>query len=137
MLIYKILHGIAMVLGFCGAVVSCVIMLNIKTDKARLHKGQIARRISIVTWTGLALLLISGISLTSSYNSDYNIILAVKHLLVAIIIIDALFIHFRFFPRYFNQIGTPAFDVTYMYMKRIATLSMTCWITTLIVSAFI
>ena len=137
MLIWKILHGIAIVFGFGGAVVSCIIMLRVKTDKERLRKGRIARRISIVTWTGLALLLISGINLTISYNSDYNIILAVKHLLVAIIIIDAFFIHFRFFPRYFNQIGTPDFDVAYKHMKRIATLSMTCWIASIIISVFI
>ena len=137
MLILKILHVIGMVFGFGGALVSCAIMLHIRTDKERFHRGRIARRISIVTWTGLAILLISGISLTVSYNTGYNIFLAVKHLFVTIIVIDAFIIHFRLFRRYFHQIGTPNFDVTYTTMRRIAIHSMACWISTFVISAFI
>jgi len=137
MLIFKILHVIGVVLGFGGAAVSCAIMLYVRTDEERLHRARIARRICIVTWTGLVLLIISGIALTVGYHTGYNIVLAAKHLFVTIIVVDAFIIHFRLFPRYFRQIGTPDFDVTYSTMRRIGMLSMACWISTFVLSAFL
>jgi len=126
-----------LVLGFGGAAVSSAIMLNVITDEKRLHRGRIARRICIATWTGLVLMIVSGIALTIGYNKDYNIVLAVKHLFVAIIVVDAFIIHFRLFPRYFRQIGTPDFDLTYNLMRKIGMLSMSSWILTIILSAFL
>lgn len=137
MLFLQILHIIGVVLGFGGALFSCAIMLHIKTDEARLSRGRITRRICIFTWTGLALLIISGITLTVDYHAGYNILLSAKHLCVTIIVVDAFIIHFRLFPRYFRQIGTPDFDVTYSMMRRIGMLSMACWIATLVLSIFI
>lgn len=137
MLFFKILHIIGVVLGFGGALVSCIIMLYIRTDDDRLNHGRIARRICIVTWIGLAVLSISGILLTYDYHNGYSILLAAKHLCVIIIFVDAFIIHFRLFPHYFRQIGTPNFDATYRIMRRIAMLSMACWIATLVLSIFI
>ncbi len=137
MLIFKVLHVIGVVLGFGGAAISSAIMLYVRTDERRLHRGRIARRICIVTWTGLVLLIISGIALTVGYQNGYNIVLAAKHLCVIIIVVDAFIIHFRLFPRYFRQIGSPNFDVTYSTMRRIGMLSMACWIASLVLSIFI
>jgi putative copper export protein len=136
MLFLQILHRIGIVLGFGGALLSCAFMLRIKTDEMKLSSGRVARRISISTWTGLALLIISGIPLTIGLETGYHILLLVKHLCVIIIITDAFIIHFRLFPRYFRQIGTPDFNMTYRIMRRIGTLSMTCWITTMVLSIF-
>ena len=137
LLIFKILHEIGMVLGFGGALFSSAILLHIKTNEVRLRRGRIARRISILTWTGLVLLIISGIPLTVDYTAGYNILLSAKHLCVTIVVVDAFIIHFRLFPRYFRQIGTPDFDVTYSMMRRIGMLSMACWISTFVLSAFL
>jgi putative copper export protein len=137
MLAFHILHRIGIVLGFGGALLSCAFMLRIKTDEMKLRSGRIARRVSISTWTGLAFLIISGIPLTIDFESGYNILFLIKHLCVIIIITDALIIHFRLFPRYFRQIGTSGFNKTYNLMRRIGTLSVTCWITTIVLSIFI
>ena len=127
--IASILHHVGTVLGFGGAVVSAVLMLRLRTDEQRLHRGRIARRIAPITWCGFVLLILSGVWLSLDYASNYTlIILGVKHLLVIILLVDAIFIHFRFFPRYLKQVGTAEFDRTYATMRRIGTLSMTCWI---------
>ena len=136
MLAFKILHRIGIVLGFGGALLSCAYMLRVKTDEMKLRSGRIARRVSISTWTGLALLIFSGIPLTMDFESGYNILFLIKHLCVIIIITDALIIHFLLFPRYFRQIGTPDFKRTYNLMKRIGTLSITCWVATVVISIF-
>ena len=133
---FHILHGIGIVLGFGGALVSCAFMLRVKTDEMKLRSGRIARRISISTWTGLALLIMSGILLTMDFEKGYIILFLIKHLCVIIIITDALIIHFRLFPRYFRQIGTPDFKRTYHLMRWIGTLSLTCWITSIVLSIF-
>ena len=136
MLVFHILHRIGIVFGFGGALFSCACMLRVKTNEMKLKSGRIARRVSISTWTGLALLIISGISLTMDFERGYNILFLIKHLCVIIIITDALIIHFLLFPRYFRQIGIPDFKKTYNLMRRIGTLSVTCWITTIILSIF-
>ena len=74
------------------------------------------------------LLILSGAKLTLDYLPGYTLIFGMKHLCVAIILVDALFIHFRFFPRYFKQLGTAEFGNTYAAMRRIGTLSVTCWV---------
>jgi len=56
MLACNILHRIGIVLGFGGALLSCAFMLHVKTDEMKLRSGRIARRVSISTWTGLAIL---------------------------------------------------------------------------------
>jgi hypothetical protein len=137
MFIFNILHVIGVAFGFVGALFSSAIMLHVKTDKVRLSRGRIVRRISILTWAGLLFLIISGIPLTVDYLDGYNIILFIKHLCVTIIVVDALIIHFRLFPRYFRQIGTPLFDRTYNMMKRVGMLSMACWLSTIVLSAFL
>jgi len=57
-----------------------------------------------------------------------------KHLLPAVLLVDALFIHFRYFPRYFRQLGSPDWNKTYRTMRNIGTLSVTCWVVILIIS---
>ncbi|MGD0352049.1 MAG: hypothetical protein ABSB38_00880 [Dehalococcoidia bacterium] len=109
-------------------------MLRLKTDEQRLHCGRIARRISPVTWCGYILLVVSGIILTLNFEFWYTVLFGVKHLLTAVLLVDALFIHFRYFPRYFRQIGTPEFGKTYATMRNIGTLSVTCWVIILIIS---
>ena len=125
--IASLLHNIGTIIGFSGATVSAVLMLRLRTDEQRLHRGRIARRIAPITWCGFILLILSGVKLTLDYPSNYILILGVKHLFAAILLVDALFIHLRFFPRYFQQVGTAEFDKTYAAMRRIGTLSVTCW----------
>jgi len=132
--IANILHILGTVLGFGGAIAAAIIMLRLKTDEQRLHRGRIARRISPVTWIGYGLLVLSGIVLTLNFEFWYTWLFGVKHFLTAILLVDALFIHFRYFPRYFRQIGTPEFGKTYATMRNIGTLSVTCWIIILIIS---
>lgn len=126
--IASLLHHIGTVLSFGGAIASAVLMLRLRTDEQRLNRGRITRRIAPITWCGFILLILSGVWLTVDYPSTYTLILGVKHLFVAILLADAVFIHFRFFPRYFQQIGTNEFGKTYAKMRRIGTLSMTCWV---------
>jgi uncharacterized membrane protein len=130
----NIMHIIGTVLGFGGAIAAAIIMLFLKTDEQRLRRGRIARRISPVTWTGYGLLVISGIILTLNFEFWYTWLFGVKHFLTAVLLVDALFIHFRYFPRYFQQIGTPEWGKTYATMRNIGTLSVTCWIIILVIS---
>jgi uncharacterized membrane protein len=132
--IANILHIVGTVLGFGGAIAAAIIMLRLKTDEQRLHRGQIARRISPVTWCGYGLLVVSGIVLTLNFEFWYTWLFGVKHLLTAVLLVDALFIHFRYFPRYFRQLGTPEFNRTYVTMRNIGTLSVACWVIILIIS---
>jgi len=129
------LHGIGMVLGFCGAMVSCVLMLRLKDDDARRRRGRLARRIAPVTWTGLALLVMSGIRLTASGSQAYSLWLALKHVFVAIILADAVIIHFLLFPRFLRQIGRPDCEGTYRTMRRVGALSVFSWIAAIALSA--
>jgi uncharacterized membrane protein len=129
-----IIHDIGTVLGSGGAIASAVLMMRLKTDEQRLQRGRIARRISPVTWCGFILLIISGVILTLNFEFWHTFIFGVKHLLVAVLLVDALFIHFRYFPRYFRQLGTAEFDKTYNTMRRIGTLSVTCWVIVLVIS---
>jgi len=130
----NILHIIGTFLGFGGAIASAIIMLRLKTDEQRLRRGRIARRISPVTWCGYGLLVVSGVVLTLNFEFWYTWLFGVKHALTAVLLVDALFIHFRYFPRYFKQIGTPEFGKTYATLRNIGTLSVTCWIIVLIIS---
>ncbi len=132
--IANILHIVGTVLGFGGAIAAVIIMLRLKTDEQHLHRGSIARRISWVTWCGYALLVVSGIILTLNFEFWYTWLFGVKHALTAVLLIDALFIHFRYFPRYFRQIGTAEFGMTYATMRNIGTVSVTCWIVILVIS---
>ena len=132
--IANILHIIGTILGFGGAMAAAIIMLRLKTDEQRLHRGRIAKRISWVTWIGYGLLVVSGIILTLNFEFWYTWLFGVKHFLTAVLLVDALFIHFRYFPRYFRQIGTPEFNKTYTTMRNIGTLSVTCWVIILIIS---
>jgi uncharacterized membrane protein len=132
--IANILHIVGTVLGFGGAIAAAIIMLRLKTDEQRLHRGRIARRISPVTWCGYILLVVSGIVLTLNFEFWYTVLFGVKHLLTAVLLVDALFIHFRYFPRYFQQLGTPEFGKTYATMRNIGTLSVTCWVIILVIS---
>jgi uncharacterized membrane protein len=132
--IANILHIIGTVLGLGGSIVSAAVMLRLRTDDQRLRRGRIARRISPVTWCGYILLVISGIVLTFNFEFWYTPLFGVKHFLTALLLMDAIFIHFRYFPRYFRQIGTPEFNKTYSTMRRIGTLSITCWIIVLVIS---
>jgi uncharacterized membrane protein len=132
--IANIVHILGTVLGFGGAIAAAIIMLRLKTDEQRLHRGRIARGISPVTWAGYGLLVISGIVLTLNFEFQYSWLFGLKHLLTAVLLVDALFIHFRYFPRYFRQIGTTKFARTYAAMRDIGTLSVTCWIIILVIS---
>jgi len=129
-----ILHDVGIFLGLGGAIASAVIMLRLRTDEQRLHRGRIARRISPITWCGYILLVVSGIVLTLNFEFQYTMLFGVKHILTAVLLVDALFIHFRYFPRYFRQLGTTEFNKTYATMRRIGTLSVACWIIILVIS---
>jgi len=130
-------HVIATVLGFICAMVCAALMLNLKTDEQRLKRARIARRIAPVTWIAFIALIVSGIFLALD-NRDLNIyILGAKHLLVLILLVDALLIHFRYFPRFFKQIGSPEFAKTYTVMRRIGALSVSCWIVILVLSVLL
>ena len=125
------IHIIATILGFVCAMVCAVLMLNLKTDEQKRKRARIAP----VTWFAFIALIITGIILTLN-KEDINIfMLGAKHLLVVILLVDALLIHFRYFPRFFKQIGTPDFDKTYTTMRRIGSLSVSCWIIVLILSS--
>jgi uncharacterized membrane protein len=130
----SILHKIGTVLGLVCALASAIIMLNVKTDEQRRTRGRIARRIAPVTWLAFIVLIVSGVMLFISTQTGNVIMLRIKHVLVLILLVDALFIHFRYFPRYFSQIGTPEVNKTYTTMRRIGTLSVTCWIIILVLS---
>jgi uncharacterized membrane protein len=132
--IARILHDIGTILGLGGAIAAAIIMLRLRTDEQRLRRGQIAKRISSVTWCGYILLVVSGIILTLNFEFWYTWLFGVKHLLTAVLLVDALFIHFRYFPRYFRQIGTPEFGKTYATMRNIGILSVTCWVIILVIS---
>jgi uncharacterized membrane protein len=130
----NILHIVGTVLGFGGAIASAVVMLRLRTDEQRLNQGRIARRISPITWCGYGLLVVSGIILTLNFEFQYTMLFGVKHVLTAILLVDALFIHFCYFPRYFRQIGTPELNKTYATMRNIGTLSVACWVIILVIS---
>jgi uncharacterized membrane protein len=132
--IANILHIVGTVLGFGGAIASAIIMLRLRTDEQRLRRGRIARRISPVTWCGYILLVLSGIILTLNFEFRYTILFGVKHILTVVLLVDALFIHFRYFPRYFRQIGTTEFSKTYAIMRNIGALSVACWLIILVIS---
>lgn len=130
-------HAIATILGVICAMVCAALMLNLKTDEQRLKRARIARRIAPVTWIAFIALIVSGIFLALD-NRDLNIyILGAKHLLVLVLLVDALLIHFRYFPRFFKQIGSPEFTKTYSVMRRIGALSVSCWIIILALSVLL
>ncbi|MBN2462427.1 MAG: hypothetical protein JXB43_02370 [Dehalococcoidia bacterium] len=131
-----IIHDVGTVLGLGGAIASAVLMMRLRTDEQRLKRGRIARRISPVTWCGFILLIISGVILSLNFEFWYSHIFAVKHLLVVVLLVDAIFIHFRYFPRYFRQLGTAEFDKTYTMLRRIGTLSVTCWVIIMAISIY-
>jgi uncharacterized membrane protein len=131
------LHIAGTLLGFICAMLSAALMLRLKTDEQRIKRARIARRIAPVTWIAFIILIISGIFLTLQ-GKDINVfVLAAKHVLVAVLLVDALFIHFRYFPRYFKQVGSPDFNKTYTVMRRIGVLSCSCWIIILVLSALL
>src|SRR4030043_106851 len=132
--IANFLHIIGTVLGFGGAIAAVIVMLRLRADEQRLHRGGVARQISAVTWAGYILLVVSGIILTLNFEFWYTWLFGVKHLLTAVLLVDALFIHFRYFPRYFRRVGTPEFGKTYATMRNIGTLSVTCWLIILVIS---
>lgn len=122
------IHIIATVLGVICAMTSAALLLHLKTDEQIRKRARVARRIAPVTWFAFVMLIISGVVLTL-HKEDINIfILGAKHLLVTVLLADALFIHFRYFPRFFKQIGSPEFGKTHAMMRRIGTLSVSCWI---------
>jgi len=130
-------HAIATVLGFVCAMVCAAIMLNLKSDEQRLKRARIARCIAPFTWIAFIALIISGIYLTME-NHDLNIyMLGITHLLVIVLLVDALLIHFRYFPRFFRQLGSPEFDRTYTIMRNIGALTVSCWIAILVLSALL
>jgi uncharacterized membrane protein len=132
--IANILHVVGTILGFGGAIAAAIIMLRLKTDEQRLRRGLIAKRISYVTWCGFILLIITGIILSLNFEFWYTWLFGLKHFLTAVLLTDASFIHFRYFPRYLRQVGTPEWGKTYATMRNIGTLSVTCWVVILIIS---
>ncbi|RPJ63456.1 MAG: hypothetical protein EHM12_02250 [Dehalococcoidia bacterium] len=131
------IHAFGSVLGFVCAMVSCTLMLRLKTDDQIRKRARTARRIAPVTWCAFIILIISGIMLSLDLGGINIYVLIAKHVLVAILLVDALFIHFRYFPRFFKQIGTPDFKKTYTTMRRIGTLSVSCWFIILVLSVLL
>jgi len=128
------IHALGAVLGFVCAMVSCALMLRLKTDEQIRKRARTARRIAPFTWGAFVILIISGIILSLHLDGINIFMLIAKHVLVAVLLVDALFIHFRYFPRFFKQIGTPDFKKTYTTMRRIGTLSVSCWFIILVLS---
>jgi uncharacterized membrane protein len=128
------IHIIGAVLGVICAMASAFLMLNLKTDGQIRRRAGIARRISPVTWLAFIALIISGVVLTLNSEDIDIFIMVAKHLLVTILLVDALLIHFRYFPRFFKQIGSPEFGKTYTTMRHIGTLSVCCWTIVLVLS---
>ena len=132
------IHGIATLAGLACAMVSAALMLRFKTDEQALKRGRTARRIAPFTWLAFIALIISGIVLAITGGKDYNVyVFGAKHLLVLVLLVDALLIHFRYFPRFFKQIGTPNFTQTYSMMRRIGMLSVSCWTLILVLSVLL
>ncbi len=129
----EILHSIGLILGLGGALVSCGFMLRLREAIAR-RRGRVARFIAPFTWVGLLLLIVSGIMLTAGSRHPYSLWLGIKHVLVLVILVDAVLIHFLFFPRFFARLGTPDWEPVYRTMRRIGTLSFFCWLATLALS---
>jgi len=127
-------HSIGFVLGFGGAVVSALLMLGLNDTEKRLRRAKIARRIAPVTWIGLITLIISGIGLMHGGITSYPIWLIVKHVFVLVILVDALVIHFYFFPRYFRLLGSHMWGENYRNMRRVATLSVFSWLIVILLS---
>ncbi len=96
------IHVIATVVGVICAIVSAALMLNVKSDDQIRKRARIARRIAPFTWLAFIALIISGVILTLNKDDTTVSIMIVKHLLVIILLVDALFIHFRYFPRLFK-----------------------------------
>lgn len=131
------IHAFGAALGFVCAMVSCALMLRLKTDDQIRKRARTARRIAPVTWCAFIILVISGIILSLDLDGINIFMLIAKHVLVAVLLVDALFIHFRYFPRFFKQIGTPDFNNTYTMMRRIGTLSVSCWFIILVLSVLL
>jgi uncharacterized membrane protein len=129
----ELLHLIGLILGLGGALLSCGVMLRLKEAIAR-KRGRIARFIAPFTWVGLLLLIVSGVMLTAGSRHPYPLWLGIKHVLVLVILVDAILIHFLFFPRFFARLGTPDWEPVYRTMRRIGTLSFCCWLATLALS---
>jgi len=129
----EILHSLGLILGLGGALVSCGFMLRLREAIAR-RRARIARSIAPFTWTGLLLLIVSGIMLMAGSRHPYPLWLGIKHVLVLVILLDAVLIHFLFFPRFFARLGTPDWEPVYRTMRRIGTLSFCCWLATLALS---
>lgn len=130
-------HAIGTLLGVVCALTSAFLMLNLRTNEKRLSRARIVRRIAPVTWLAFIALIVSGIILTLNAGSLNTYMLVAKHVLVAVLLVDATLIHFRFFPRYLKSIGTPEFDRTYSVMRRVGALSVSCWIIILVLSTLL
>ncbi|MBN1375024.1 MAG: hypothetical protein JXA01_02590 [Dehalococcoidia bacterium] len=131
------IHAAGTVIGFVCAMICAFLMLNLKTDEQKRKRARIARSIAPVTWIAFIILIVSGVVLTLNQYDINVFILGAKHLLVTVLLFDALFIHFRYFPRFFRQIGTPEFGKTYTAMRRIGALSVSCWIIILVLSVLL
>lgn len=129
------LHHFGTLLGFVGAVVSAFLMLRLGDDDERQRRrGRTVRRLCLVTWAGLLMLLGSGAALMLRAPESGGGLLLIKHGLVAVIVVDALLIHFRFFPRYFDAIGTDRFGRVYAVMRGVGALSVSCWLAVIVLS---
>jgi hypothetical protein len=129
------LHHFGTLLGFGGAMVTAGIMLRIgEEDEQQRRRGRIARFTCLAAWAGLLMLIISGSALTFNEPEARGVLLHIKHVLVAVIFIDALLIHFLFFPRYFKTIGGDGFKRNYATMRKVGALSVTCWIAIVVLS---
>jgi len=127
-------HSIGFVLGFGGAVISALLMLGLNDTEKRLRRAKIARRIAPVTWRGFLLLIVSGIGIMHGGNRSYSVWLIIKHIFVLVILVDALAIHFYFFPRYFRLLGSHMWGQNYRSMRHVATLSVFSWFIVLFLS---
>jgi len=135
--VMHLLHSIGMGLGVLGAFAAGAVMLVLPAgDEARRKRGRIARFISPFTWLGLLLLLVSGGLMTAhgAAEEGYELWILLKHAFVVIICVDALVIHFRLFPRYFRQIGTPEVVATHRRMRAVGALSVFSWAAALALS---
>lgn len=131
----SLVHHFGTLLGFVGALVSAFLMLRLgDDDEIRRKRGRTVRRICLVTWTGLLMLLGSGVVMTLRETEPMGFLLHFKHTLVALIVVDAVLIHFKYFPQYFKTIGTKRFNRVYATMRVLGAISVTCWLAVIVLS---
>ena len=101
--IVQLLHYIGVAWGVGG--VTSIMILSMRSDKnpeSAPHLMSVTKAITKLLWIGLILLIISGAAYQYVWpygNLEYTDLMMAKHVLVAILIINALVVTFAFMPK--------------------------------------